>query len=111
MLAGGVNGALHTSSTVFLSQRLGTTVFFNLLTGGTLLGSLAQDAFGAFGGVRRPTTLLRLVAVALTFGGTVLTQAGTAPTVATASASAAAATQESLTKAALPPPDPIATTR
>ncbi len=49
-------------------------VFFNLLTGGTLLGSLVQDSLGGFGSARRPTTLLRVVAVLLTFGGTILTQ-------------------------------------
>ena len=74
MFTGGWNGALHTAFNVLLTARVGTTVFYNLLTGGTLLGSLLQDATGAFGGVRRPTTVLRLLSVLLTFGGTTLCQ-------------------------------------
>ena len=41
-----------------IEQRLGVTLFLNLLTAGTLSASMAQDQLGAFGVARRPTTLL-----------------------------------------------------
>lgn len=70
----GLYGSTENLFTVLLTQRLGVTTFLNLLTAGTLSASLAQDQFGAFGGTRRPTTALRVAAVALSFVGSLLTQ-------------------------------------
>lgn len=70
----GLYGSTENLFTVLLTQRLGVTTFLNLLTAGTLSASLAQDQLGAFGGTRRPTTRLRVAAVALSFVGSLLTQ-------------------------------------
>ena len=65
---------------MLLTQRLGVTLFLNLLTAGTLSASMAQDQLGAFGVARRPTTVLRVVSVAACFVGSMLTQDSSPPT-------------------------------
>ena len=43
-----------------LVRRLGTSLYFTLLTAGMLSAGIALDALGGFGAARRPTTALRL---------------------------------------------------
>ena len=44
MFGGGLWPAISNPFTVLFTKRLGTMVYYNLQTGGTLLGSLLQDA-------------------------------------------------------------------
>ena len=74
MPLGGAFGATQVTSTIFLVPQLSATVYFNCMTVGQLLCSMVQDAWGAFGNVKRPITTLRLLSVGLTYIGTVLTQ-------------------------------------
>lgn len=71
-LLGGVIGALYVTASVLLVREIGAGGIAATTITGQLAASVALDRAGALGLERRPLTAIRLAAVGLLLGGTVL---------------------------------------
>lgn len=71
-LLGGVIGAIYVTASVLLIREIGAGGLAATTITGQLAASVALDHAGALGLERRPLTIVRVVAVLLLIGGTVL---------------------------------------
>jgi transporter family-2 protein len=72
----GLFGLTYLFGAGYLAPRIGIALFAGATTAGTLIGALALDHFGAFGGVVQRISMVRIVGVVTLLAGVVLLRSG-----------------------------------
>jgi len=70
---GGMIGSFGLCCITYAPSKIGMVVTFTCMVLGQLIGALAFDALGLFGVDKRPATVKRVIGVALTFIGVIVT--------------------------------------
>ena len=72
IFGGGCLGAFFVTTNTLLAPRLGVAALVALVIAGQLMAGMLLDHYGAFGLTARAITPMRLVGVALAFGGAMI---------------------------------------